>query len=161
MHHEHVSTTTTTTATTTTKALVRELPWIHWCKAMCGLLFVRSPPKTSGTMKCPTYSSEQRRPKLSWKVKCFSCVCTFLFFLWDAARSAQDQFKFWPVSILCSLDWKDYNAVSETPMHLILFDFAISHLARIVRVLLMPGGHGLLVGMGTATCTVGCYCCCC
>ena len=43
---------------------------------------------------------------------------------------------------------KDYNSVSETPMHLILFDFAISHLTRIVRILLIPGGHGLLVGMG-------------
>ena len=43
---------------------------------------------------------------------------------------------------------KDYNSVTETPMNLILFDFAISHLARIVRILLIPGGHGLLVGMG-------------
>lgn len=43
---------------------------------------------------------------------------------------------------------RDYNSVSETSMHLILFQFAINHLSRIVRILLIKGGHGLLVGMG-------------
>jgi dynein heavy chain len=43
---------------------------------------------------------------------------------------------------------KEYNAMTEAPMSLILFQYAIAHLARIVRILLMKGGHGLLVGMG-------------
>ena len=43
---------------------------------------------------------------------------------------------------------RDYNSVTESPMQLILFQFAISHLSRIVRILLIRGGHGLMVGMG-------------
>ena len=43
---------------------------------------------------------------------------------------------------------EDYNAESKKPMDLVMFMFAIEHLTRIARVLAMPGGNMLLVGVG-------------
>jgi dynein heavy chain, axonemal len=43
---------------------------------------------------------------------------------------------------------ENYNTMSKTPMDLVLFVFAIEHVSRVCRVLAMPGGHSLLVGVG-------------
>jgi dynein heavy chain len=42
----------------------------------------------------------------------------------------------------------DMNAGSKKPQNLVLFQFALEHLARISRVITSPGGNALLVGLG-------------
>ncbi|XP_037908989.1 dynein heavy chain 3, axonemal [Hermetia illucens] len=43
---------------------------------------------------------------------------------------------------------KEYNSFSNSPMDLVLFRFAIEHVSRVSRVLQMPRGNILMVGLG-------------
>ena len=43
---------------------------------------------------------------------------------------------------------EEYNSMTRNKMDLVMFQFAIEHLARIIRVIKMPGGNYLLVGVG-------------
>lgn len=43
---------------------------------------------------------------------------------------------------------EDYNAMTKSPMDLVMFLFFIEHVNRISRVLKMKGGHCMLVGVG-------------
>ena len=42
---------------------------------------------------------------------------------------------------------KKYNGANSSPMDLVVFSYAAEHISRILRILRMPGRHGLLVGM--------------
>ncbi|ALC43064.1 CG17150 [Drosophila busckii] len=43
---------------------------------------------------------------------------------------------------------REYNSFSSSPMDLVMFRFAIEHVSRVSRVLQMPRGNVLMVGMG-------------
>jgi dynein heavy chain, axonemal len=49
---------------------------------------------------------------------------------------------------VCSDYLSDFNATSKKPMDLVLFSFALEHVARICRIIKLPGGNALLVGLG-------------
>jgi dynein heavy chain len=43
---------------------------------------------------------------------------------------------------------EDYNAQSTTPMRLVLFSYVMEHVSRVSRILKIPGGNALMVGVG-------------
>lgn len=48
----------------------------------------------------------------------------------------------------CNGALKQYDLMSDKPLNIVLFNFAIEHLLIISRILKQPGGNGLLVGVG-------------
>ena len=48
----------------------------------------------------------------------------------------------------CEEALNQYNMMTEKPMELVLFSFALEHLVRISRILKQPSGPAMLVGGG-------------
>lgn len=42
----------------------------------------------------------------------------------------------------------ELNSNTKKPLNLALFDYAIEHLLKLIRVLRMQQGHALLIGLG-------------
>jgi len=49
---------------------------------------------------------------------------------------------------VCEQQLMSYNAISNKPMKLVMFAYAIEHLVRISRIISIDGGNALLVGLG-------------
>ncbi|KAJ3020398.1 UNVERIFIED_CONTAM: Dynein heavy chain 7, axonemal [Siphonaria sp. JEL0065] len=52
------------------------------------------------------------------------------------------------ITNVVSVFLNEYNQVKKTKLNLVLFRFAIEHVARLCRILKLPGGNALLVGVG-------------
>lgn len=52
------------------------------------------------------------------------------------------------ITTMCQTQLTDYNQVHKSKLNLVLFRFAVEHISRICRILKLPGGNALLVGVG-------------
>lgn len=52
------------------------------------------------------------------------------------------------VSMTVSSALANYNLITDKPMDLVLFNYALQHILIILRILRQPKGHALLVGLG-------------
>ena len=51
-------------------------------------------------------------------------------------------------AVMCQF-LEDYNSIyTKNPLDLVFFEDAVNHIARLARVLKIPGGHAMLVGVG-------------
>jgi P-loop containing dynein motor region D4 len=70
-----------------------------------------------------------------WSVSIALCTCSYV----------EDGDK---LNGICQDYLSDFNATSKTPMDLIIFSYAVEHVARLARIFLLANGHALLVGLG-------------
>jgi len=80
-----------------------------------------------------------------WRGLAFGDICTAFGMQDRPYEEIDDKVK---LSTAADDALAQYNNISDKPMDLVLFSFAVEHLLRIGRVLKQPGGHALLVGVG-------------
>lgn len=67
----------------------------------------------------------------------------------DAEPRVYDEVDSWPkLEKMMQYYLGEYNAGATAPMDLVLFRFAIEHISRVSRILQMPRGNVLMVGLG-------------
>lgn len=52
------------------------------------------------------------------------------------------------VNLTVATSLNNYNMVSDRPMDLVLFNYALEHILIVLRIIRQPKGHALLVGLG-------------
>lgn len=74
---------------------------------------------------------------------------TYLYNVSEADDQRYEEIASWPkYTEIVQNHIDEYNATHRIKLNVVLFTYALLHLNRICRIIMMPGGSGLLIGLG-------------